>query len=323
MKKEDLRIVFMGTPEFAVTSLKMLHKSGHNVVGVITAPDRPSGRGRKIATSPVKDFALANGLKLFQPTNLKEENFIATLSALNANLQIVVAFRMLPKVVWDMPELGTFNLHASLLPQYRGAAPINHVIINGEKKTGLTTFFIDEKIDTGRIIKQEEMEIREQETFGELHDRMKEKGAALIIQTIDLILSKKVTAVKQSFFIDSDKQLKSAPKIFKEDCRIDWSKSAEKINNLVRGLCPSPSAFAILTCNDEKDRIVKIFRGSADISTANEVFGKIFTDNKTYLKVTTCDGYFNILELQMEGKKKTNILEFLRGNKISKNATFN
>lgn len=313
----------MGTPEFAVPSLKSLHNNGYNIVGVIAAPDRPSGRGRKIAFSPVKNYTLANGLKLLQPTNLKDEDFITALSRLNANLHIVVAFRMLPKVVWDMPEFGTFNLHASLLPQYRGAAPINHAIINGEKRTGLTTFFIDEEIDTGRIIKQCELEIGEQETFGELRDRMKEKGASLIEQTVDLIISNKVVTKTQSSFMDSKKQLKTAPKIFKEDCKIDWSKPVESINNQVRGLCPTPAAYSILSRENEQDRITKIYRGSIEISTTAKEPGETLTDNKTYLKVAACNGYFNVLELQMEGKKKTKIEDFLRGNKISKKSTFN
>lgn len=305
----------MGTPEFAVPSLNILFQKGYKIVGVVTAPDRPSGRGRKVIYSPVKEYALAHNLHLLQPTNLKDESFLNFLISLNSNLQIVVAFRMLPRSVWNMPEYGTINLHASLLPKYRGAAPINHAIINGEDITGLTTFYIDEKIDTGRIISQLEMKIKENETFGELHNRMKNKGASLIQETVDLIISGKHKTTRQDVFINPKLILNSAPKIFKNDCRIDWDMPVEKIHNLIRGVSPVPGAFTILNERNKKS-VLKIFKSSIEISKETIESGKVITDQNTYLKVGVANGYLKILELQLEGKRKMSIEDFLRGYKL-------
>ena len=312
----------MGTPEFAVPSLNMLYKNGYNIVGVITAPDRPVGRGKKIVYSPVKEYALKHGLQLIQPINLKDEIFLKKLSSLKADMQIVIAFRMLPKSVWNMPKIGTFNLHASLLPQYRGAAPINHAIINGEKTTGLTTFFIDEKIDTGRIIKQVEMEIAEDETFGELHDRMKAKGVSLIKETINQIISDNNSAIDQDKFINSDIPLMQAPKIFKEDCRINWAMPVDKINNLIRGLSPIPGAFSLLSTKSKPKVLVKIFKSFVELTNETDDIGKVITNQNSYLKVAASRGYLHVIELQMEGKRKMSIEDYLRGYQIQDGSFF-
>jgi len=316
MNKEDVRIVFMGTPEFAVPSLDALHNSGYNIIGVITAPDRASGRGRKFRYSPVKEYALRNDLYLMQPEKLRNENFIKELKALNANLQVVVAFRMLPKQVWDMPEFGTFNLHASLLPQYRGAAPINHAIINGEKVTGLTTFLLDENIDTGRIISQVNLEIGKDENFGQLHDRMKGIGAKLVVDTVEKIrLGQDITVVQEDL-LDSKIELKTAPKIYKEDCAIDWSRSALEIYNFIRGLSPYPGAFSVLHTNTDKKYILKVVNSTIEPHQNDDNPGQIITDQKKYLKVVSINGLINITELQMEGKRRMATDEFLRGFKV-------
>ncbi len=324
MKKEDVKIIFMGTPEFAVPSLNMLYENGYNIVGVITAPDRPAGRGKKVVYSPVKEYALNHGLQLIQPTNLKDEAFLQKLSSLKADLQIVIAFRMLPKSVWNMPKFGTFNLHASLLPQYRGAAPINHALINGEKTTGLTTFFIDEKIDTGCIIKQVKMEIVEDETYGELHDRMKAKGVSLIKDTIDQIISDngRARAIDQNKFINPDMPLMQAPKIFKEDCRINWAMPVDKINNLIRGLSPVPGAFSFLSTKSSPKVLVKIFKSTVELTNETDDIGKVITDQNSYLKVAASHGYLRIIELQMEGKRKMSIEDYLRGYQIQDGSFF-
>jgi len=314
MKKQDLRIVFMGTPEFAVPSLKALIDTGYNVVGVITAPDKQAGRGKKIKMSAVKTFALDNELNILQPYKLKDESFLNELTKLKCNLQIVVAFRMLPKVVWNMPELGTFNLHASLLPQYRGAAPINFALINGEKTTGLTTFFIDNKIDTGRIIKQELITISQTDDAGSLHDKMMQKGAKLVTDTVDLILSNKAITHEQKLLINEDKNLKSAHKIDKEYCRINWNNNANTIYNFIRGLSPYPAAFSELISSNGTKYLVKIYK--TEIIPSNEQsqnHGEILTDGKTYLHVITNLGVISILELQLSGKKRMIIGDFLRG----------
>ena len=316
MNKEDMRIVFMGTPEFAVPSLDALHKSGYSIVGVITAPDRASGRGRKLRYSPVKEYALRNDLYLMQPERLRNENFIKELKALNTNLQVVVAFRMLPKQVWDMPEFGTFNLHASLLPQYRGAAPINHAIINGEKVTGLTTFFLDESIDTGRIISQVKLEIGKDENFGQLHDRMKGIGAKLVVDTVEKIRLGKDITIAQENMSASEIELKSAPKIFKEDCAIDWSRSVAEIHNFIKGLSPYPGAFSFLHTNTDEKYIVKVLNSTIEPCQNNGNPGQIITDQKKYLKVVSINGLINITELQMEGKRRMATDEFLRGFKV-------
>ncbi len=250
MNKEDLRIVFMGTPDFAVPSLKAIIDSGYNVVGVITAPDKKAGRGRKINMSAVKIFALKNYLNILQPANLKDEAFLSELKALNPDLQVVVAFRMLPVSVWSLPPLGTFNLHASLLPQYRGAAPINYAIINGEKETGLTTFLLDDKIDTGRILMQERTEISDNDTAGTLHDRLMIMGSKLIVNTIDRLVKNEITPIDQTYLAD-DSDIRKAPKISKDDCRINWYNNSITIRNYVRGLSPYPAAMTILKCKNK------------------------------------------------------------------------
>lgn len=310
----DLRIVFIGTPDFAVAGLDKLITASYNIVGVITTPDRPTGRGRKLKKSAVKEYALAKGLAILQPKNLKDVSFLEELKALKANLQIVVAFRMLPKVVWQMPEYGTFNLHASLLPQYRGAAPINWAIINGETKTGVTTFFIDEKIDTGEIILQDSTEISATESAGELHDTLMNLGAALILKTVEKIKVNKVELKKQP----ENKKLKSAHKIYKETCKIDWSKPLLKIFNHIRGLSPYPTAWTTLY-NDEDELQLKIYKTEITNEEHNHTLGKIVATKKT-IKITVKDGYLSLLEIQFPGKRKMKTQEVLNGFQLSKNA---
>ena len=313
-KTRDLRIVFMGTPDFAVAGLDKLVTEGYTIVGVITAPDRPAGRGRKLKESAVKKYAVAKDLTVLQPKNLKETSFLEELKELNANLQIVVAFRMLPKAVWQMPEFGTFNLHASLLPQYRGAAPINWAIINGETKTGVTTFFIDEKIDTGEIILQEDTEISDEESAGELHDTLMHLGAALIIRTVEKIKANKVKLKKQP----ETEELKSAHKIYKETCKIDWSKSPTEIFNHVRGLSPYPTAWTTLY-NDEDELKLKIYQTEINIEEHNHPFGKVIFTKKT-IKIAVKGSYINLLDIQLPGKRRMKTKEILNGLQLSKNA---
>ncbi|MDR7130654.1 methionyl-tRNA formyltransferase [Algoriphagus sp. 4150] len=304
----DLRIIYMGTPEFAVPGLELLVENDWNIVGVITAPDKPKGRGQKLIPSPVKEAALKLGLNILQPTNLKSSEFQEELRALKADLQIVVAFRMLPESVWNMPPLGTFNLHASLLPNYRGAAPINWAIINGDKETGVTTFFLKHEIDTGSIIHQEKTAILEEDNLGSVYEKLMNIGAKLVLKTVQDIADDKVQALPQ----DESKAIHHAPKIFKETCEIDWSKSAESIHNLVRGLSPYPAAW---TRFDGK--ICKIYRTAfaKDQKTAKGI-GELLTDDKTYLKVQTGEGVLDIVELQLEGKKRMKVDELLRGYKF-------
>lgn len=324
MEKNSLRIIFMGTPEFAVESLKALVENGYNVVGVVTMPDKPAGRGYKLQPSPVKQYAQQQGLTVLQPEKLKDETFLNELKQLKADLQIVVAFRMLPEVVWNMPPKGTFNLHSSLLPQYRGAAPINWAIINGEKETGVTTFFLSHEIDTGKIIFQEKTAISETDNAGTLHDRLMVMGAALVLKTVDAILDESVESIPQDQFIRGDLQLKPAPKIFKEDCRIDWNKPAGEILNLIRGLSPYPAAWSELVFQNNGDAIrFKVFSGELTNSPTNNLEpGKLRTDNKKYLEVATKDTFLRITELQMTGKKRVSITEFLNGYKISDEMRF-
>ena len=317
--KNELRIVFMGTPAFAIPGLEILIQSGYDVAGVVTAPDKPAGRGQVIKFSPVKDFAIKQNLKILQPISLKSPEFITELKGLNANLFIVVAFRMLPEVVWKMPLLGTFNLHASLLPNYRGAAPINHAIINGEKETGVTTFFIDQKIDTGKIIFTEKLTIGDDETAGELHDRLMITGGNLVLKTVQAIGNGTCQPVSQDIIIDTNIQFKQAPKIFKEDCRIDWSCKSTEIYNLVRGLSPYPTAFSQLQSTGGETFFVKIFKLSPVsrpeplINADNILPGAILTDNRNYLYVAGGDGNLSIEEMQIEGKRRMKVQEFLRG----------
>jgi len=302
-----MRIVFMGTPEFAVPSLQILHENGYEIVGVITAPDKPKGRGKKLQGTPVKEYAASVGLRILQPTNLKSDEFIAVLKSLQADLQIVVAFRMLPEVVWDMPAGGTFNLHGSLLPQYRGAAPINWAIMNGETETGVTTFFLKHEIDTGSVILQEKEPIGLEDTVGDVYERLMHKGAKLVLKTVQAIDAGSVELSPQ---IESD-DLKIAPKIHKETCEIDWNQNSEQIRNLIRGLSPYPAAWTSL--GDKKFKIYKT--KLADRNTAKAI-GQFDTDNKTYLSVKTADGWLDLLELQMEGKKRMLIEDLLRGYKF-------
>lgn len=302
----ELRVVFMGTPEFAVAILKGLLEEKINVVGVITAPDKPSGRGRKMNQSAVKKFAVENELTVLQPPNLKNEAFLAALAALNANLQIIVAFRMLPKVVWEMPQYGTFNLHASLLPDYRGAAPINWAIINGETKTGVTTFFIDEKIDTGEIILQSETAIRSDETLGELHDTLMRLGSELVNKTVGLIASGEVKTYKQPI-----KEEKSAPKIHTETCEIDWSDDLNTIYNKIKGLNPYPAAWTTLKTDDEEIN-VKVYDVRKEYSR-HELANGMIVSTKKELKVATRDGYLIIDSIKLAGKKKMDSKSLLNG----------
>lgn len=308
----DLRIVFMGTPEFAVGSLRTLLQAKLNVVGVITAPDRPAGRGRKLQESAVKKFALENQLPILQPTNLKDTSFLEELEQWNANLQVVVAFRMLPEVVWAMPAYGTFNLHASLLPQYRGAAPINWAIINGEKETGVTTFFIDDKIDTGNIILQESETILPTDNAGSLHDRLMEKGGQLVVATCKLIAEGNVDTKVQKHLTN----IKQAPKIHKETCKINWEGSLTQIYNHIRGLSPYPGAWTTLVKNEE-NIIVKVFATKMHPSEHNQPTGDIIAD-KNSLKVVTKEGYLELLEIQLPGKRRMKTKEVLQGFKFEK-----
>lgn len=306
MTKE--RIVFMGTPEFAVATLKALLDADANVVGVITAPDRPAGRGMKLQPSAVKQFAVENDLMVLQPTNLKSEAFLEELKSLNATLQIVVAFRMLPEVVWNMPDHGTFNLHASLLPQYRGAAPINWAVINGEKESGVSTFFLQHKIDTGDIIFQEKVEIAENETAGELHDKLMRVGARLVVKTLAAIENGDVPSTPQNSIIG---ELNEAPKIFKETCKIDWNKPADDVFNLIRGLSPYPTAFTTLFSGDDEIGL-KIFSVRKTEERKGQTPGTLTVEGQS-LFIACSDGSIEVLELQMAGKKRMETRSFLLG----------
>jgi len=310
-----MKIIFMGTPDFAVPSLDILVKNGYDIVGVITAPDKPAGRGQQLQASAVKEYAVKNKLNILQPTNLKSPEFLNELKSLGADLQIVVAFRMLPELVWNMPPLGTFNLHASLLPQYRGAAPINWAIINGEKETGVTTFFLQHEIDTGKIIFQEKVSISENETAGELHDKLMSVGAALVLKTIKAIDENNIKPVDQGLYIN-EVQLKHAPKIFKEDCKINWRNNIDSIHNLIRGLSPYPAAWTEFINEDGKEIMFKIYSTLKE-SGASHTVPKIETDSKNYIKIAVDGGFINILELQQAGKKKMKTVELLRGTSIS------
>lgn len=327
MKATDLRIVFMGTPEFAVASLDALVKAGCNIVGVVTAPDKPAGRGMKMNESAVKKYAVEHGLHVLQPEKLKNPFFIDELRALKADLQIVVAFRMLPELVWNMPPMGTINVHGSLLPQYRGAAPINWAVINGEKETGVTTFKLKHEIDTGDILLQEAFPIGEDETAGEVHDRMKEIGAALLVKTVEGIAEGTLEERPQTSFVSSESsvedsesaethlqltthnsKLRHAPKIFSETCKIDFSKTVEEVHNLIRGLSPFPGAFTEL-----QGKMLKIYKSKKEHAVNALQEGEFVTDNKTFLKFSCSNGYVHVLELQLEGKKKMMVEDFLRG----------
>ncbi|MEN8117559.1 MAG: methionyl-tRNA formyltransferase [Bacteroidota bacterium] len=312
MTGKELRIVFMGTPDFAVASLNELVDSGYNVVGVITAPDKPAGRGKNLAESAVKKYAVEKGLNVLQPEKLKNPIFLEELKSLKADLQVVVAFRMLPAVVWDMPPLGTFNLHGSLLPQYRGAAPLNWAVINGETKTGVTTFLLDHQIDTGKILFKEEVEIDENDTVGNIHDKLMGIGAQLVTKTVDALAGGDVNAIPQSELMGG--AIKHAPKIFKDDCRIDWTQNTETIRNLIRGLSPYPTAWSNLVHkNTGKEITAKLFFAQKTEEKNKEIPGTIQTNGKTYLKVSCKNGWLEITDLQIAGKKRMKSEDFLRG----------
>lgn len=304
----------MGTPDFAVGILDTIYKNNYTIVGVITAPDKPAGRGQKVSMSAVKEYALEKNLRLLQPTNLKSEDFLAELKSLDANLQVVVAFRMLPEVVWKMPKLGTFNLHASLLPEYRGAAPINWAIINGETKTGVTSFFIDDKIDTGAMILSKETEIGANETAGELHDRLMHLGSETVLETLQLIEAEKATTTLQ----ENHPDVKTAYKLNKDNCKIDWSQSGKTIFNLIRGLSPYPAAWTYIK-DGENEWNVKIYLASFEEKAHSETIGKITTTKKEIF-IATKDGVLKIESLQFPGKKRMLAHELLNGVKLSENA---
>lgn len=309
MEKKDLKIVFFGTPEFAVASLDKLVSNGYNVVGAVTMPDKPAGRGHKLLQSPVKEFAIAHGLELMQPVSLKAPEFVDKLRSLNADLFIVIAFRMLPEVVWQMPPLGTFNLHASLLPRYRGAAPINWAVINGDTKTGVTTFFLKHEIDTGDVIDQEEIDILPEDNVGAVHDKLMHLGAKLTVKTIDGIIEGNLTPVSQDKLLKGE-QPTPAPKIFKETCRIEWGSKAEKVHNLVRGLSPYPAAWCMLT-NGENEISVKVFETAIGDSTS--LPNGTLSISKNKLLVACGDKWLEIKELQAAGKRRMTAAEFMRG----------
>ncbi|MDP9079154.1 MAG: methionyl-tRNA formyltransferase [Bacteroidota bacterium] len=305
-----MKIIFMGTPQFAVASLDALIKAGSDIIAVVTAPDKPAGRGKKLSESAVKQYAVENGLKVLQPEKLKAPEFLEELKSLKADLQVVVAFRMLPEAVWNMPPKGTINLHASLLPQYRGAAPINWVLINGERESGVTTFFLKHEIDTGDILFTEKVTLTGKETAGELHDRLMQKGAGLLVKTVKGVESGRYNEHPQSALLEGV-ELKHAPKIFKEDCLIDWTQSAEGIYNKIRGLSPSPTAYTTLG-----DKILKVYAATFEITEPGIKPGDFLTDNKTHLKFAASDGYVYLTDVQLEGKKQMDIGAFLRGNKL-------
>lgn len=313
MDKKDLRIVYMGTPEFAVESLKRLVEGGYNIVGVITMPDKPMGRhGSVLQPSPVKQYAVSQGLKVLQPEKLKNEEFVAELRSLNADLQIVVAFRMLPEVVWSMPRLGTFNLHASLLPQYRGAAPINWAVINGDTETGITTFFLKHEIDTGEIIDQVRVPIADTDNVEVVYERLMRLGGDWVLKTVDAILEGSVKTIPQEELAQVG-ELRPAPKIFKETCRIDWTIGVKRIYDFVRGLSPYPAAWTELYQEGADPIMLKIFETEKLFCEHSLAPGTIVTDCKTYFKIASSDGYVNVLSLQLAGKKRMEINDFLRG----------
>ncbi len=301
-----MRIIFLGTPDFSVPSLDAIVKAGHEVVAVVTMPDKPAGRGMQLQQSAVKKYAVENNIKVLQPVKLKDPEFIAELQSLNADLQVVIAFRMLPQIVWQMPKFGTLNLHASLLPDYRGAAPINWAIINGETKTGVSTFFLKHEIDTGDVLLTKEVAITPTMNAGELHDLLMQVGAETVVKSLALIENGNTKGTPQG-----DDNNKMAPKIFKEHCLINFNQSGQNIYNLIRGLSPYPAAF---THFDNK--ILKVYESTFEATNHQEPIGKMMSDNKTFLKVACQDGYINLLQIQLEGKKRMKVDEFLRGNKI-------
>lgn len=302
-----MRIIFMGTPEFAVASLEALIQSGEQVVAVVTAPDKPAGRGQKMHESAVKIFATQHNIPVLQPVKLRDEAFLSELRSFQADLQVVVAFRMLPEMVWNMPKFGTINVHASLLPQYRGAAPINHAIINGEKESGVTTFLLQHEIDTGNILLSKKVIIKETDNAGDLHDKLMVAGAEILLETVQQLKAGTLQPKPQDDFIATT-SLKHAPKIFKEDCKINWHQSNEAIYNFIRGLSPYPAAHTLLN-----DKVLKIYATEKEYTHTTALPGTVETDKKSFLKFATQDGYIIVTELQLEGKKKMNIIDFLKG----------
>ena len=316
MNKKDLRIVFMGTPEFAEFTLRRLVEDGYNIIGVVTMPDKPMGRhGSVLQSSPVKKYAVEHGIPVLQPEKLKDPAFIDQLSALKADLQIVVAFRMLPEIVWNMPRLGTFNLHGSLLPQYRGAAPINWAIINGDKETGVTTFFLKHEIDTGDIIYKESIPILPTDNAGTVHDKLMELGADLTVRTLDDIIADRVRPIPQDTIPVSE--LRPAPKIFKETCRIDWNQPTARINDFIRGLSPYPAAWTVLRSADGTEQDFKIYAAQPVTDAPIQKPGTITCDGRKNLTVSTADGALRLQEVQMAGKKRMDICSFLCGNDLT------
>jgi len=302
-----MRIIFMGTPDFAVASLEALIQSGEQVVAVVTVPDKPAGRGQKIHESAVKIFAAQHNIPVLQPVKLRDEAFLNELRSFQADLQVVVAFRMLPELVWNMPKFGTVNVHASLLPQYRGAAPINHAIINGEKESGVTTFLLQHEIDTGNILLSKKVAIKETDNAGDLHDKLMVAGAETLLQTIEQLKAGTLQPKPQDDLIAAA-SLKHAPKIFKEDCKINWDQPTAQVYNFIRGLSPYPAAFTLLN-----DKVLKIYRTEKELVNTPTIPGTIETDKKSFLKIAAKDGYIVISDLQLEGKKKMNVVDFLKG----------
>jgi len=314
MNKKELKIVYMGTPDFAVESLRALVEGGYNVVGVITMPDKPAGRGQKIQYSPIKQYALSQNLPLLQPEKLKDSVFLEQLESWNADLQIVVAFRMLPEVVWNMPCLGTFNLHASLLPQYRGAAPINWAIINGEKETGITTFFLTHEIDTGKVISQEKITIADTDNAEVIHDKLMLLGAQLVIKTVDDILNDCVKPISQDEMNNTNQELKPAPKIFKETCKIDWNQNTKEVYDFIRGLSPYPTAWTELTTSKGEILSLKVFETEKIKQEHQLEAGTLVSDGKKQIDISTKDGFIRLKSIQQAGKKRMTAEDFLRGN---------
>jgi len=313
MNEKQVRIIYMGTPEFAIPPLKSLLEKGYNVVAVVTAPDKQAGRGQKMQFPPVKAFALDHQLKLFQPEKLREESFVSNLKSLKPDLQVVVAFRMLPEVVWSIPSIGTFNLHASLLPNYRGAAPINRVIINGEKETGLTTFFIDQHIDSGNILLQRKVPVYDTDNAGTLHDRLMLEGAGLVIETVDRLVAGEIRAVSQDTLMNDSDGIRTAPKITREDCRINWDRPGKAVHNFIRGMTPYPGPYAYLS-NEKGEHILFKFYETSFIPKAHRADpGTVSTDNRTYLHIAVNDGWIAVHTLQQSGKRVMPLEEFLRG----------
>ncbi len=315
--EKNIRIVYMGTPDFAVPALDKLITDGYNVVGVITMPDKAIGRHHDVLqSSPVKKYAVSHNIPVLQPEKLKDDEFLEQLRSLKADLQIVVAFRMLPQVVWDMPRLGTFNLHAALLPQYRGAAPINWAIINGDSETGITTFFLDEKIDTGRIIRQVRVPIHESDCVEDVHDRLMMLGADLVEETVDLIIEEKADAIPQERFI-TDEPLRPAPKIFHETCEIHWAEhTCKSAYNFIRGLSPYPAAWSTIVSPQGQESVLKIYKSQCTGIKTDVLPGTLESDGKTYLRVALTDGWLELTEIQLPGKKRMQTTDFLRGNHL-------